>query len=225
MVSKATVQLKAKWKWKIFFFFYSYACQQIEGWFQTTRHWFPIPCMTGCFQTRRRCHTEPCCRWICQGFWWRCFPRRSSSVMGHAVTTWCAQAAPWSRQSSWCPVHARLQTNKAEVIGESLRLQRHVFKATKVTRTLLWAGPPAVEECPPPPSLMDFEMKKWFFQYLPRDHLHPYDIPSQPGGQQGGVIKKYTQALMCWHQVCQGCVTSAWNSTTSSALCLQWRPF
>lgn len=71
-----------------------------------------IPCMTGCFQTRRTCHTEPCCRWICQGFWWRCFPRRSSSATGHAVTTWCARAAPWSRRSSWCPARAPLEGTK-----------------------------------------------------------------------------------------------------------------
>lgn len=92
-----------------------------------------LPCMTGCCQKQRRCRIEPCCRWTCQDSWWRCFPHRFFSVTDHAATTWCAQAAPWSHQSSWCPVHARLREGTRErglgyIIAWGLLGKPHVRK-------------------------------------------------------------------------------------------------
>lgn len=69
---------------------------------------------------RRRCHTDPRCRWISPGSWWRCSPRRSSSAKGLSVTTSDAWAFPAWGQSSWCPGLARLGPINTTVIQMSL---------------------------------------------------------------------------------------------------------
>lgn len=100
--------------------------------------------MIGCCQKQRRCHRELCCQWTCQGFWWRCFPHRSFSVTDHAATTWCVQAAPWSRQSSLCPTHAQLwEGTRGHELGF---LQYRHFQEQHITQHMLksvvelWGG-------------------------------------------------------------------------------------
>ncbi len=72
-----------------------------------------------CSRRRRRCHTDPRCRWISPGSWWRCFPRRSSSAKGLAGTTSDAWASPAWGQSSWCPRPARLGRTNITMIWTS----------------------------------------------------------------------------------------------------------
>lgn len=91
-----------------------------------------IPCRRGCFQKQRTCHTEPCCQWTCQDFWWRCFLHRSSSMMDHAGTTWSVRAFPWSRQSSWCPAHAQLGG------GGGVESQERSLKIFGISHTANW---------------------------------------------------------------------------------------
>lgn len=147
-----------------------------------------IPCMRGCFQTRRTCRTEPCCRWICQGFWWRCFPRRSSSVTGHAATTWCARAAPWSRRSSWCPARAPLKGTRGEVIGAMPccggQMQWH---GTFWKKNVVTGG--ATSRLSAPPPLVSFQTSfSSIFQGITSilNKLQPLKIQSQLGCQQEG---------------------------------------
>ena len=50
---------------------------------RTRTPWSPLrgpgqPCNSGCSRRPRRCRTWPCCRWSCQGSWWKRCQRRNA---------------------------------------------------------------------------------------------------------------------------------------------------